>query len=66
MPSVRSFSSSQVINDEGLSNAFVSWNRRLLFADPPPFAMNSNLYALPSTDSISISAGRLVPVFFSS
>jgi len=27
--------------------------------------MNNSLYASPSTDSISISAGRLVPVFFS-
>ena len=66
VPSVRSFSSSHVINDDGLSSAFVSWNSRLLFAEPPPLAMNNNLYASPSTDSISISAGRFVPVFFSS
>ena len=25
------------------SSAFVSWNRKLLFAEPPPFAMNKNL-----------------------
>ena len=55
-----------VISDDGLSSAFVSWNSRLLFAEPPPLAMNSSLYASPSTDSISISAGRFVPVFFSS
>ena len=55
-----------VSNDDGLSSAFVSWNSRLLFAEPPPLAMNNSLYASPSTDSISISAGRFVPVFFSS
>ncbi len=43
VPSVRSFSSSHVIIDDGLSSAFVSWNSRLLFAEPPPFAMNSSL-----------------------
>ncbi len=66
VPSVRSLSSSHAISDDGFSNAFVSWNSRLLFAEPPPLAMNKNLYASPSTDSISISAGRLVPVFLSS
>ena len=54
------------MSESGLSSAFVSWKSRLLLAEPPPLAMNSNLYASPSTDSISISAGRLVPVFFSS
>jgi len=63
---VRNLSSSQVKSDVGFSNAFVSWNRRLLFAEPPPFAMNSSLYASPSTASISISAGRFVPVLRSS
>ncbi len=38
----------------------------LLFAEPPPLAMNRNEYVSPSTASILISAGKFVPVLTSS
>ena len=66
VPSVRIFSSIHVANDAGLSSALVSWNSRLLLAEPPPLAMKKNLYSPPGVASISISAGRFVPVFVSS
>ena len=59
VPSVRSFSSSQRISDAGFSNAFVSWNSRLLFAEPPPFAMKSSLYDV-AVDRFDLDLGRQV------
>src|SRR5260221_176638 len=50
----------------GLSTALVSWYRYDLFAEPPPLAMNRNLYSPPSHAYSSICAGRLLPVFRSS
>ena len=66
VPRVRSLSSSQPISVVGLSSALVSWNSRLLLAEPPPLAMNSSLYSSPSPALILISAGRLVLVLTSS
>ena len=42
-----------------MSSALVSWNSRLLFADPPPLAMNSNLYVSPA-DGLDLDLGRQV------
>jgi hypothetical protein len=44
----------------------VSWYRYDLFAEPPPLAMNRNLYSSPAVAYSSICAGRFDPVFFSS
>ena len=50
----------------GFSTALVSWYRKDLLAEPPPLAMNRNLYAPPSAAYSSIWAGRLLPVLRSS
>jgi hypothetical protein len=43
VPSVFIFSTRYASSFSGVSSAFVSWNSMLLFALPPPFAMNRNL-----------------------
>ena len=48
VPMVRIFSSRKEAIRAGFSTAFVSWYRYDLFAEPPPLAMNRNLYASPS------------------
>jgi hypothetical protein len=52
--------------EDSFRTALVSWYRNDLLAEPPPLAMNRNLYAPPSVAYSSICAGRLEPVFFSS
>src|SRR5579863_8264270 len=47
VPSDRIFSSRNEAIRTGLSTALVSWYRNDLFADPPPLAMNRNLYSSP-------------------
>ena len=47
VPSVRSFSSRNRVRLSGLSRALVSWNRKLLLAEPPPFAMKTSSYSSP-------------------
>ena len=70
VPISRSFSSRNCIIRAGFSSALVSWYRYDLLAEPPPLAMNRNLYASgwpPGSSAYSsICAGRLVPVFLSS
>ena len=70
VPISRSFSSRNRIIRFGFSSAFVSWYRYDLLAEPPPLAMNRNLYASgcpPGSSAYSsICAGRLVPVLRSS
>ena len=45
--------------DSGLSSALVSWNSRLLFAEPPPLAMNSSLYVV-AVDRLDLDLGGQV------
>src|SRR5581483_8897465 len=66
VPSDRIFSSRNVSIRTGFSTALVSWNRNDLLAEPPPLAMNRNLYSSPPVAYSSIWAGRFDPVFFSS
>lgn len=66
VPSDLIFASMKGIRRSGVSSAFVSWKRYDLLAEPPPFAMNINLYWLPGIEKRSICAGRLVFVFTSS
>src|SRR5580693_9006642 len=47
VPSDRIFSSRNDSIRAGLSTALVSWYRNDLFAEPPPLAMNRNLYSSP-------------------
>ena len=47
-PRERIFSSRNVSIRLGFSTALVSWYRNDLLAEPPPLAMNRNLYASPS------------------
>ena len=65
VPSDRTFSSRNAARLRGFRRAFVSWKRKLLLADPPPLAMNRNLYSSPGTAWISICAGRFEPVLTS-
>ena len=41
------------------SSALVSWNRKLLLAEPPPLAMKKNLYSSP-WDGLDLDLGRQV------
>src|SRR5262245_14203575 len=66
VPRERIFCSRNVSMAAGLSTALVSWYRYDLLAEPPPLAMNKNLYSPPAVAYSSICAGRLLPVFFSS
>src|SRR3990170_4359759 len=66
VPSVFIFSTRNFSSDAGLSSAFVSWKRYILFADPPPLVTKRNLYSIPFVAYRSICAGRLVPEFTSS
>ena len=43
VPRVLSFSSRKRARPSGFRRALVSWKRKLLFAEPPPLAMNRNL-----------------------
>jgi hypothetical protein len=54
VPRERIFSSRNSIIRVGLRIAFVSWNRKDLLAEPPPLAMNRNLYSggRPSTAGV--------------
>jgi hypothetical protein len=45
VPSERIFSSRNSSRRLGLRTAFVSWKRNDLLAEPPPLAMNRNLYS---------------------
>ncbi len=47
VPSERIFSSRKLSIRAGFSTALVSWYRKDLFAEPPPLAMNRNLYSSP-------------------
>ena len=47
VPSERIFSSRKLAIRAGFSTALVSWYRNDLFAEPPPLAMNRNLYSSP-------------------
>ena len=47
VPRMRSFSSTNSRKRFSFSSARVSWNRRLLFAEPPPLVMNMSLYSSP-------------------
>ena len=66
VPIARSFSSRKTAIRCGFSTALVSWYRYDLLAEPPPLAMNRNLYSAPSVAYSSIWAGRLLPVLRSS
>ena len=66
MPSVRILASMNSSSDVGFSSAFVSWNRKVLLALPPPFVMTRKSYESPSTAERSICAGRFEPVLTSS
>src|SRR6185437_3133617 len=66
VPSPRIFSSRNDAIRFGFSTALVSWNRNDLLAEPPPLAMNRNLYSSPPVAYSSIWAGRLLPVLRSS
>jgi hypothetical protein len=66
VPSERTFSVRNARIPAGLRTALVCWNRNDLFAEPPPLAMNRNLYSPPPVAYTSICAGRFEPVFFSS
>ncbi len=54
----------------GFRIARVSWNRKLLFAEPPPLATNisenSSAWSTPGAAAMSNCTGRLVPVLTSS
>ena len=47
VPSERIFSSRKLRIRAGFSTALVSWYRNDLLAEPPPLAMNRNLYSSP-------------------
>ena len=47
VPSERIFSSRNASIRAGFSTALVSWYRNDLLAEPPPLAMNRNLYSAP-------------------
>lgn len=47
------------------SKARVSWNKKVLFAEPPPLAIIKKRYSSPLSAAKSIWAGRFVPLFFS-
>ncbi len=65
-PSSLIFSAKNFLIESGLRRALVSWNKKVLFAEPPPFVTKRNLYSSPSTAARSSCAGRFEPVFFSS
>ena len=48
VPSVFIFSVRNFSRLAGFRSAFVSWKRYVLFAEPPPFAMNRKWYSIPS------------------
>ena len=47
VPSVRIFSSRNASSDFGFSSAFVSWNRNVLLAEPPPLVTKRKWYSSP-------------------
>ena len=66
VPSVRIFSERYFTRLAGFSRAFVSWNRNVLFAEPPPFASIRKRYSMPSVAYTSTWAGRFEPELASS
>mmetsp|Transcript_11136 Transcript_11136/g.33375 ORF Transcript_11136/g.33375 Transcript_11136/m.33375 type:complete len:249 (+) Transcript_11136:2914-3660(+) len=59
-------SSTNSKSDLSFSKALVCWYKNVLFAEPPPFAMNWKWYSLPCAAYRSICAGKFVFVFASS